>query len=39
MLRLNADDRRVLTLLFPDGSVIVEPTNGGLEARLQELAA
>lgn len=34
MLRLNGGDRRVPTLLFPDGSVLVEPKGPELEARL-----
>ncbi len=39
MLRLNGGDRRVPTLLFPDGSVLVDPTNTELNARLDEQAA
>ena len=39
MLRLNGGDRRVPTLLLPDGSVLVEPTNLELNARLDEQAA
>lgn len=39
MLRLNGADRRVPTLLFPDGSVLVEPTPPELNARLDEQAA
>ena len=38
-LRLNGSDRRVLTLLLPDGSVLVEPTNPELNARLDDQAA
>ena len=39
MLRLNGGDRRVPTLLFPDGSVLVEPTSAGLGAKLDGQAA
>jgi mycoredoxin len=39
MLRLNGGDRRVPTLLLPDGSVLVEPTPPELDARLNEQAA
>lgn len=39
MLRLNGDDRRVPTLLFPDGSVLVEPSDAELGARLDGWAA
>ena len=39
MLRLNGGDRRVLTLLFPDGSVLVEPSNAELSAKLDGPAA
>lgn len=39
MLRLNGGDRRVPTLLFPDGSVLVEPSNAKLGAKLDERAA
>jgi mycoredoxin len=39
MLRLNGGDRRVPTLLFLDGSVLVDPTNPELKARLDEQAA
>ena len=39
MLRLNGGDRRVPTLLFPDGSVLVEPTPPELNARLNEQAS
>ena len=34
MLRLNGGDRRVPTLLFPDGSVLVEPSAAELGAKL-----
>jgi len=30
MLRLNGNDKRVPTILFPDGSVLVEPTSSQL---------
>lgn len=33
MLRLNGGDRRVPTLLFPDGSVLIEPSNTELDGR------
>ncbi len=39
MLCLSGGDQRVPTLLLPDGSVLVEPTNGELETRLQSLVA
>ena len=39
MLRLNGGDRRVPTLLLPDGSVLVDPTNPELNARLNDEAA
>jgi mycoredoxin len=39
MLRLNGGDRRVPTLLFPDGSVLVEPSNAELGAKLDGRAA
>ncbi len=39
MLRLNGGDRRVPTLLFPDGSVLVEPSNAELWAKLDQQAA
>ena len=39
MLRLNGGDRRVPTLLLPDGSVLVDPTNPEFSARLDDQAA
>ena len=39
MLRLNGGDRRVPTLLFPDGSVLVGSTNTELNAKLNGRAA
>jgi mycoredoxin len=39
MLWLNGGDRRVPTLLFPDGSVLVEPNNAELSAKLDGRAA
>ena len=39
MLRLNGGDRRVPTLLFPDGSMLVEPSNAELGAKLDGRAA
>ena len=39
MLRLNGGDRRVPTLLFPDDSVLVEPSNAELGAKLDGRAA
>ena len=39
MLRLNGGDRRVPTLLFPDGSVLVEPSNAELGTKLDGRAA
>ena len=39
MLRLNGGDRRVPTILFPDGGVLVDPTIPQLNERLDEQAA
>lgn len=39
LLRLNGGARRVPTLLFPDGSVLVEPSNAELGAKLDGRAA
>ena len=39
MLRLNGGDRRVPTLLFPGGSVLVEPTSAEVAAKLDGWAA
>ena len=39
MLRLNGGVRRVPTLLFPDGSVMVEPSSAELGAKLDGRAA
>jgi len=39
MLRLNGGDRRVPTVLFPDGTVLVEPSNAELGAKLDGRAA
>jgi len=39
MLRLNGGDSKVPTLLFPDGSVLVEPSNAELGAKLDGRAA
>jgi mycoredoxin len=39
MLRLNGGDRRVPTVLFPDGSVLVEPNNAELGAKLDKQTA
>ena len=39
MLRLNGGDRRVPTILFSDGSVLVDPTTPQLNERLDEQAA
>ena len=39
MLRLSGGDRRVPTLLFPDGSMLVEPSNVELGAKLDGRAA
>jgi mycoredoxin len=39
MLRLNGGDRRVPTLLFPDGSVLVEPSGAELAAKVDVRAA
>jgi mycoredoxin len=39
MLELSGGLRRVPTILFPDGSVLVEPSNGELTAKLEGRAA
>ena len=39
MLRLDGGEGRVPTLLFPDGSVLVEPSVAGLAAKLDGRAA
>ena len=39
MLRLNGGDRRVPTLLFPNGSVMVEPSSAEFGAKLDGRAA
>ena len=39
MLRLNGGDRRVPTILFPDGGVLVDPTIPQLNERLDEQVA
>ena len=39
MLRLNGGDRRVPTILFSDGSVLVDPTTPQLNERLNKQAA
>ena len=39
MMRLSGGDRRVPTMLFPDGSVLIEPDNRELEAKLGEVIA
>ena len=39
MLRLNGGDRRVSTILFPDGGVLVDPSIPQLNERLGEQAA
>lgn len=38
VVRLNRGNRSVPTILFPDGSVLVEPSNAALEAKLAALA-
>lgn len=35
--RVNHGSRSVPTILFPDGSVLVEPSNSALEAKLAEV--
>lgn len=37
--RVNNGRRSVPTIMFPDGSVLVEPSNAELEAKLTALAA
>ena len=39
MLRLNGGDRRVATILFSDGGVLVDPTIPQLNERLDKQAA
>jgi mycoredoxin len=39
VLRLNGGMRSVPTIVFPDGTVLVEPSNAALEAKLTPLAA
>ena len=39
MVRLNGGARRVPTLLLPDGSVLVDPTNPELNAHLDDQPA
>jgi mycoredoxin len=38
VMRLNDGMRSVPTILFPDGSVLVEPSNAALEAKLATYA-
>lgn len=38
VVRLNRGSRSVPTILFPDGSVLVEPSNAALEAKIAALA-
>lgn len=38
VVRLNRGNRSVPTILFPDGSVLVEPSNATLEAKIASLA-
>jgi mycoredoxin len=38
VMRLNDGMRSVPTILFPDGSVLVEPSNAALEAKLAAYA-
>ncbi len=38
VIRLNHGNRSVPTIVFPDGSRLVEPSNAALEAKLKELA-
>lgn len=39
VLRLNGGMRSVPTIVFPDGTVLVEPSNAALEAKLAPLVA
>ncbi len=39
VVRLNRGNRSVPTILFPDGSVLVEPSNATLEAKIASLAS
>ena len=39
MMELNGGRQSVPTILFPDGSVLVEPSNTALTAHLEERAA
>ncbi len=36
--RVNAGKRSVPTIVFPDGSILVEPTDAELEKKLSELS-
>lgn len=38
VLEINHGTRSVPTIIFPDGSILVEPTNKELEAKLFELS-
>ncbi len=38
MLKLNGGSQSVPTIVMPDGTVLVEPSNSELSARLDELA-
>ncbi len=38
VVRVNYGARSVPTIVFPDGSVLVEPSNSALEAKLAELS-
>lgn len=39
VMRLNRGMRSVPTILFPDGSVLVEPSGSELEAKLKQISA
>ncbi len=39
VMRLNSGNRSVPTIIFPDGSRLVEPSNAALEAKLASFAA
>jgi mycoredoxin len=39
VMRLNRGMRSVPTILFPDGSVLVEPSSSELEAKLKQITA
>ncbi len=39
VIKVNKGHRSVPTIVFPDGSILVEPSNAVLQARLQQLVS